>query len=385
MRPGRSTIVVLALSGLLVMSSAFGQLNWRLQELPKDHAQKILGPQGGAFAGIAYDPEKEEGPHKNVSSEWWYHFGFLKEKGAEEWQYSFISSFQRAAMNVMFYTLTDLKTGERSHHGVLDKPPGWGDRPLPEGHKFTVAPDPPCEPAESEIWFCYGNNRIQRQGDLYKLSYENEDYTMDLTLERQGPVLPVNGNGMQGMIEQTDSYYYTYPRVSGEATIIRDGKKTELVGDFWYDHQWAFKRDRAKTPIRAVKWVWLGLKLDNGENLSLFYLAFSDTNEKFLWGLTRHFPDGRTEFYKDVTFTPKREWTSPRNRVYNVKWQIEVPEIGLVLDAEAYGDDHELANFAGGMMWEGPCKAKVSYKDAPKTEGLGFLEMMGHRVEGKKS
>jgi predicted secreted hydrolase len=201
---------------------------------------------------------------------------------------------------------------------------------------------------------------------------------MDVTLELQGPPMPNNGNGMQGMVDPEDQFYYSYPRVSAQAILEKNGKKTELIGDFWYDHQWGVHRIPNK-----IKWCWMGFKLDNGENLNLQFMQDQDTSELLMWGLTRHHADGKTEFYKDVTFTPKGQWTSPHDLTYDVKWKVEVPEIKLVVDAEAYNNDHEVANMAG-YIWEGPCKAKVTYADGSTTTGLGFLEMIGKPVAGSK-
>lgn len=360
-------IAVLLLAGALLAPAAVAQ-----------HAQEILGPEPGTEPGFVYDPQKEEGPHEDATFEWWYHFGFFKQEGAEDYEYSFISSFQRwnrpgtdGPIRIMFYNLANLKTGERGHYGAMESRPGMTEGMLPEGQKFITDPDPPCGEPESEIWECYGNNSIKKVGDgRYQLSYENDEFTMKVLLENQGPPLPVNGNGLQGMVEKLDQHYYTYPRLSGDVTITRNGVDTAYAGTFWYDHQFGAPKHQ-----KRMRWVFLGLQLDNGENLSLFILRNSRTNEKELWGFTRHFPDGKVEFYKDVTFTPKREWKSPADKLYDVEWTIDVASLGLVLDVEAWGDDHELPGPGGGHLWEGPCKVKVTYKDGSTTTGIGFLEM----------
>ncbi len=368
MSPNHRVFVLLLLLGVLLAPNALAQ-----------HAQEILGPEPGAKAGFVYDPQDEEGRHEDASFEWWYHFGFFKAEGAQDWEYSLISSFQywkRPGMpkplRVMFYNLVNLKTGERHHYGSMEGLPGLPESMLPEGHKFIADPDPPCGEAQGEIWECYGNNSIKKVGDgRYNLSYVNDDFSMTVALENQGPPLPVNGTGLQGMVERTDQYYYTYPRLNGDVTITTDGVERKLAGEFWYDHQWGSPKHQ-----KAMRWIFMGLKLDNGENLSLFILRDTVTNAKELWGFTRHHPDGDTEFYKDVTFTPDREWASPgTKKLYDVEWTVNVATPGIVVEVEANGDDHELPSPGGGHLWEGPCKVNVTYKDGSTTKGIGYLEM----------
>ncbi len=363
MNPSYRSISVLLLSFALLIPGASAQ-----------PAQELLGPEDGV-TGFAYDPQKEEGSHDDALLEWWYHFAFLKEKGSDEYQYSLISSFQRwrrpNLMKIMFYCLVDLKTGEKFHYGSMQQIPGMKEAMLPEGHKFFPVEGSDCGPAESVIWECYGDNSIKKQKDgTYDMSYKNADFSMDVTLTNQGPPLPVNGNGLQGMVERTDQHYYTYPRMSGDVTITRPSGKTELIGDFWYDHQWATPKHQ-----KSMRWVFMGLKLENGENLSLFVLRNSKTDARELWGFTRHYPDGKTDFHKDVTFTAKKEWVSPTKKIYDTHWLVEVPSAGMTVTVEAWGDDHELANLGGSHLWEGPCKVTATYKDGSKSKGVGYLEM----------
>lgn len=366
------SIAVLLLSSLLLVPGAFGQQS-------QEKVVSDLSPPG-----FAYDPEKEEGPHDESDYEWWYHFGFLKSKESKEYEYSFVSSFQRNKLGrYLFYNLTDLETGKKHHYAVVDKLLGVFSLALslslslPEDHEFMPQSDPPCEPPESELWLCYGNNSLQKEGDLYEVSYENEGFSLDLTLKREGPPMPVNGNGLQGLVEPEDQHYYTYPRVSALAKLYRDGKETELDGDFWYDHQWGIARTR-----RPMKWCWWGLRLDNGQNLSLFFVQDMKTSERVQWGFTLHHPDGQTEFYKDVTFSPTRQWTSSHERTYDVEWEIRVPEIDLVVHTQPFADDHEVSALGYEWIWEGPCKAEVSYKGGGTATGIGFQEMIGQPTAG---
>ena len=388
-----SMLAVIACAGLPVCQQAFGDdLDQRQTSEP-------------VSSGFAYDPEKEEGPHPESDFEWWYHFGFLRQQGSQ--YYSFVSSFQRNKNGrYLFYNLSDLTTGENYHYAVVDKSlfgatdgpipsptdgtnetrpntsPQTGKRllgwlldvlpVLPEGHEFLTAPTSPPDPPKSDLWLCYGDNRLQKEGGSYHACYHNTRFSLDLRLERKGPPMPVGGTGLMGLDKPEDQHYYTYPRVSARGQLRKDGKETSLEGEFWYDHQWG--KASAKT---LMKWCWWGLRLDNGQNLSIFFLQDAKTNKTVQAGLTLHQPDGKTEFCKEVTFVPQRSWKSAHRRTYSVAWEIKAPALGLTVQTRTLTDDHEIPVLLYERIWEGPCRAEVSYQDGRKVKGSGFQEMIG--------
>ncbi len=387
-------------------------------ELPlrgQDAAERSAPEQIGDFKplGFAYDPEKEEGPHADSDFEWWYQFGFLRRTGAPQSEYSFVSSFQRnKSGRYLFYNLSDLTTGKNLHYalvdrslfGATDKPaandsPGDGTKPardpgglgqrltswlqdvlplLPEGHKFMAPPGPPAEPPKSELWLDYEDHRFHKDGSAYQAIFQSPDFLLDLTLQRTGPALPVLGTGLTGLAKPEDQHYYTYPRMSAHGQLQlgkADGMAVE--GSFWYDHQWG--KVVTKVPM---KWCWWGLRLEDGRNLSLFFLQDSRTGDTVQKGLTVQHPDGRTEVFQDLVFTPGRSWKSPHGRNYSVTWQIEARESKLTIQIRPYTDDQELPVLLYGRIWEGPCLTEVSVPGGPVVKGCGFQEMIGQAHGG---
>ncbi len=385
----------LACAGLLLIAHAVAQ-----------------GSEGGRGddskpSGFAYDPEQEEGPHPESDFEWWYHFGFLKRQGGEKFEYSFVSSFQRNKMGrYLFYNLSDLATGENRHFafvdrsllGMADKPESplaAGDRTapksaplgvgkrlarwlqdalplLPEGHDFMTPPEPPAAPPKSELRLHYGENHLLKDDSSYRAVYKNRQFSLDLTLRRQGTPMPVLGTGLTGLNKPEDQHYYTYPRLPAVGQLRIGKEERSIEGQFWYDHQWG-----KVVTTKPMKWCWWGLRLKDGRNLSIFRLQEPIKGETVQKGITVHHPNGKTEVCSDVSFAPGRSWKSPHGRKYFVEWEIKGPELGLTIQVRAHSDNHELPVLLYGWIWEGPCLAEVTAPGSETVKGSGFQEMIG--------
>jgi predicted secreted hydrolase len=384
-----ATACTWAVLGMFLLALAPSRLSADGPESP-NAAEAVSSP------GFAYDPEKEEGPHPQSDFEWWYHFGFFKRKGAERFEYSFVSSFQRSkAGRYLFYNLSELTTGRNRHFAFVDRSllgrddqpadndsPGLGKRlanwlqdtlsPLPEGHEFLPPSAPPPEPAKSALWLDYGDHCFQKEKASYRNVYKNPEYSLELTLRRLGPALPVLGTGLTGLHRPEDQHYYSYPRMSALGRLRLGRDEADVEGEFWYDHQWG--KIVSSVPM---KWCWWGLRLKDGRNLSLFFLQDGKTGETVQRGLTVQHPDAKTEVFRDVEFLPGRPWTSPHDRTYHLDWEVRVRPIDMTLRLRAHAEDHEIPVLLYQWIWEGPCLAEVALPGAEAVKGSGFQEMIG--------
>jgi predicted secreted hydrolase len=416
MRFGKRNDWTMAIVGVLIGAG----FPLKTQEAAENSASSNL--RDSQSLAFAYDPDQEEGPHPDADFEWWYQFGFLKRAGAAEYEYSFVSSFQRnKSGRYLFYNLSDLSTGKNLHYALADRslfgvaeepaavqPEGDGEKPprrtaglgqrlarwlqdnlpvLPEGHKFMTPPsagsgdprrarEPPGPAAElpkSELWLDYDDHCFHKDGAVYRAVYKHPDFCLDLTLQRSGPALPVLGTGLTGLAKPEDQHYYTYPRLPARGQM-RIGEEAEMSveGSFWYDHQWG--KVVTKVPMR---WCWWGLRLEDGRNLSLFLLQDSGSGKTVQKGLTVQNPDGRVEVHRDLIFTPGRSWKSPHGRSYRVEWQVEAREMNLTIQIRAQTDDHEIPVLLYRWIWEGPCLVEVRRAGGEMVKGSGFQEMIG--------
>jgi len=361
---------------LLQLSVVFYACTWCFSPLAgQDHKQKQSDKS--VTAGFAFDPEKEEGPHPDSDFEWWYHFGFLKQPGATEFEYSFVSSFQRnKAGRYLFYNLANLKTGEHRRVAVLDRSllGGW---PIPpNGHRFLKPPDQAESGSHSPLSLRYDANEFCKEEAAYRAAYRNDGFALELKLQPQGPALPVCGTGLTGVEKPEDQHYYSYPRLAAEANLRRDGTVQTLEGIFWYDHQWG------KTVAGSLmKWCWWGLQLDDGQNLNIIFLQNMRTSETVQTAITTQATDGQVKVSRVLRCSPTRFWTSPAKRTYAVEWEIRAPELGLTISTRPWRDDHELPVLLYGQIWEGPCSVEVRTEDGHVVKGRGFQEMIGQGNE----
>lgn len=328
-------------------------------------------------AGFAFDPAKEEGPHPDSDFEWWYHFGFLKQPGATEFEYSFVSSFQRNKTGrYLFYNLANLKTGEHQHVAVLDRSllGGW---PIPpKGHRFLKPPDQAKSSSHAPLSLRYDAHEFCKEGAAYRAAYRNDDFVLELKLQPQGPALPVCGTGLTGVEKPEDQHYYSYPRLAAEALLRKNETEQTFEGIFWYDHQWG-----KTTAGMLMKWCWWGLQLDDGRNLNIIFLQNMRTNETVQTAITAQAADGQVRVSRVLTCSPKRDWISPAKRKYAVEWEIRAPELGWTILTRPWQDDHELPVLLYGQIWEGPCYVELRTAEGQVVKGRGFQEMIGQGID----
>lgn len=277
---------------------------------------------------------------------------------------------------------------------------------LPEGHRFMEPGGDCAKPTDTPIWFCYGDNQFQKHGPDYRALFTNDVFRLELFLQNRGHAMPVFGTGLAGIDRPEDQHYYSYPRMAARGrlqwlTSTADDKEApsatnegvaenqpapaaplrgqvdcEVVGAFWYDHQWGQVTEDA-----LMKWCWWGLILDDGRAVNMSFLQNSDTGETVQRGLTLQLRDGATQFTDDVTFKPVQTWKSRHKRSYRVAWKVEAPKLGLAIKIEPIGNDHELPVLLYKYIWEGPCRAVVRYRDGRAARGLGFQELIGQAHE----
>ena len=101
-------------------------------------------------------------------------------------------------------------------------------------------------------------------------------------------VLPVGdeiynaGTGYFPLLTNKQNYQYSYPFMKMNGTITVQGKQYNIENDdLWYDRQWNSTEFRALMNIKEYgpKWLWHGIKPDNGMVLSIWELFPKDGSD----------------------------------------------------------------------------------------------------------
>jgi predicted secreted hydrolase len=219
-----------------------------------------------------------------------------------------------------------------------------------------------------------GDWDFRLSGDHYLAQVHADDFSYSLQLTPDAPPM-LNGQGgfsTKAPDPRHASYYYSRPqlRVSGQLTI--DGRQQPVTGHAWLDHEWSSEL-LAKD---AQGWDWVGINLTDGEALMAFRLR--DTKGEALWAAaTLRSADKKPRIFTpgEITFTPRRQWRSPRTGIdYPVAWQLQIGERQFTL--EPLMDDQELDSrrSTGAIYWEGAVRVTENQRAA----GEGYLEMTGY-------
>ncbi|VWX62319.1 Hydrolase [Burkholderiales bacterium 8X] len=313
---------------------------------------------------------RDFGSHPDLRTEWWYITGHAK-AGQREFglQVTFFrsrideardmrSAFAAKQLVFAHAAITDLEGGKL-----------WHDQRIARAG-FGIA-----SASEQDTGLQLRDWRLQRDASGYLANIAAEGFGFELRFSPTQPLLLQGQAGLsrKGPDPEQASYYYSEPQLATRGSIQLQGKRFEVEGTAWLDHEWS----EAILHPEAVGWDWIGMNLRDGSALTAFRLRRKDGSALWHGGSFRS-SDGRLRVFAsdEVRFTPQHTWTSPRTRaVYPTRWQVETP-------AGSFGvrsllDDQELdsAGSTGTVYWEGVSDLLDA---AGKPVGRGYLELTGY-------
>jgi predicted secreted hydrolase len=204
------------------------------------------------------------------------------------------------------------------------------------------------------------------------MANDNADYY----LHRPG------GIGAQGACQDSDSeplagksYYYSHPSMTTTGTLTIDGRKVNVQGESWFDHQWGgFGKC-------YPAWDWFSLRLDDGSFVMLYNLKDPLLNDiKDQRGLTYIDSQGNVTWWygeNAANLTPTRWWTSDLFGFrYPLDWVIDTPVGRFAL--QPYFDEQTM-NVAEGEVkyWEGIMRVREGDLSGEQI-GTGYMELAGY-------
>ncbi|WBY01490.1 carotenoid 1,2-hydratase [Ramlibacter tataouinensis] len=334
-------------------------------------APALLALPGHALPERALRFPRDHGAHPELRTEWWYITGAVQ---AGERPFGFQLTFFRsrvdatqamasgfAAKQLVFAhaAVTDVQAA-RLHHD---------QRIAREGFGVALA-----DSADTRLrlrdW------QLARGADgAYVARLPAGDFTLELRGTPTQPPLLQGANGLsrKGPDPSQASYYYSVPQLAVDGAITLAGRRHEVQGKAWLDHEWS----EALMHPQAVGWDWIGMNLDDGGALTAFQLRRQDGSP--LWDGGSFRPAGGSAAIASegaTRFSPQRRWSSPLTGAsYPVEWQVQTPAGRYTV--RALVDNQELDSRAstGAVYWEG----LSDLLDAGgRRVGRGYLEMTGY-------
>jgi predicted secreted hydrolase len=306
-----------------------------------------------AKPGYRYEFPRDHYAHPEFRTEWWYFTGNLRD--ADGRRFGFELTFFRQGVGeearrprnpwdvtdlyLAHLAVSDVATG-RFHHAERVNRAGPG--------------------LAGAMW--NGNWRAS----LTDLEAVTEEFHLKLAFSTTKPpvIHGVDGVSQKAAGAGHASHYISFTRLDTRGTLTLAGRKFELTGTAWMDHEFFTHQLQ---PDQAG-WDWMSIQLEDRTELMLFRLRrkdgsidpYSAGTYVDAAGRARHLGVG------DFTMTPNEE----RWNKYPIAWRIEVPSLGLRLDATTPMRNQE---FGGDLKyWEG------AMDFAGSKRGVGYLEMTGY-------
>lgn len=324
----------------------------------------LLARPASAQLGPVVIP-RDEAPHPNTWTEWWYFVGHLTgtDPQGNTHHYGFDETFIRsdalalepvAAIYEGHFEITDLDRGTFNvNANAISLQPDV----IPLGGGFNNTLDG---------WHMDGYEGTDHvQGFLPDLSY-----TAALTLTQSTPPA-LHGN--QGIIPYGVfgiSAYFSYTNLQVSGVVYDHGVPVRVNGIAWHDHQYG---DFASTP---GGWDWFSLQLNNGTQYMLYFLLDGNGNLVQKVGTLVN-ADGSTVNLdpNSMVETKLATWTSPATgATYHTSWVVQVPGgslsvTGLIPASEVTSSQ------AGSNYWEGDSTVTGTINGQAVT-GVSYVEQL---------
>ncbi len=327
-----------------------------------------------ALPGYRVALPKDNYPHYDFRTEWWYFTGNLRSPDGREFGYELTffrhgyrppgsrepttSRFVMNDVKFAHFAVSDIGAN-KFHYDSRTSRGAYGEAGFDKGTKLAWIDD----------WVLDWN------GD-YKLKAATNGYSINLELKPDKPVLLEGESGFSQKADGTGhaSYYYSITRLATQGTIKIGDETYQVDGASWYDREWSTNQ---LAPDQAG-WNWFAIQLSDGSDLMLYQMRLKNggidlhSNGKWIG------KDGVTVDLKanDFRLEAVRSWVSPSSHaVYPISWRLAIPKLDLQLDLAPAIENQEL-NVAV-VYWEGAIRMK-GFRSGKPVDGVGYMELTGY-------
>ncbi|MEX0994364.1 MAG: lipocalin-like domain-containing protein [Balneolaceae bacterium] len=330
----------------------------------------------------------DHGPHPGYRTEWWYYTGNLFTDKGRQFGYQFtIFRNQLSPPGNSDDIETDTsnwKTDQLyfAHFAIADVVNN--EHRFEERYSRGALGLAGAEAAPYRIWLedwkvvRTDTGESEDKNFPVHIKTEMEDGSaVDLDLRPAKPLVKHGDRGydVKGPGEGNASYYLSFTRMNTDGVIILDGKKFNVTGLSWMDHEWS----TSVLDEDQIGWDWFSIQLSNGYDLMYYQLRNEDGSASEFSSGTLVEPEGnkRNLTHEDVTLEVLDRWRSPHTgSVYPTQWSLHIPNEGLTLDMHTLFDDQEMT--VSIVYYEGAISVSGSMEGA-EISGYGFVEMTGYK------
>lgn len=330
-----------------------------------------------ALPGYRFEFPRDHFNHADYQTEWWYFTGNLTAEDGHRFGYE-LTFFRQGVdrtnndaaawdikdLYLAHLALSDIDGGE-FYHSERTNRAGPGIAGIDETTK--------------RIW--NGNWNVTWTGSDQTLHAIEDRFQISVALHPEKPPVIHGENGVSQKAEGPGraSHYISFPRLKTSGRIVLEGKKYEVNGVTWMDHEF-FTHQLEKN---QAGWDWLSIQLGDNTELMLYQIRRKDGSIDPYSSGTYVDERGRPMHLRatDFSLTSHGEtWKSPATRAsYPVQWRLAIPKLGIVLEARTKLKSQEISGGSkiAPSYWEGAITVE-GQRGASKLAGVGYLEMTGY-------
>jgi predicted secreted hydrolase len=326
--------------------------------------------------GVEIVLPRDHGAHLGYRTEWWYLTGIARADDGRElgWQLTFFRRGIDPAPATPGQSALRARHVLAAHLAVADPNDGTfrhAERLRRLGGGLATARTDDLEVVLDDWWL--------RRDPADRLQLHAADpaagLELDLELEPRKPLVRhgAGGYSRKGEQEGNASAYLSWTRLATRGAVTVDGRRVEVRGEAWFDHEWGSTQLGAS----VVGWDWFAVRLADGRDLMLYQLRRADGRPAEFSAGTVVAPDGtsRALAVGDFTVTPLASWRSPiSGAVYPAAWRVTVPSAALDLEVRPRLANAELRaeRSTATTYWEGPVAVSGT------VAGEGYAELTGY-------
>ncbi len=316
--------------------------------------------------------------HADSPNEWWYVTGHLQDAKGNHYGFELVAfKFGNARQIAPFLGVNtlyriDLALTDQTHkhfYSTVDYILPSAGKPILSSRRLRLRMTGPSASLAIDTV------------DANDLAYHLVDHMpaggIDLSVRTARPPLLEGGKGVE-RIGDGYSYYYSLTNLATSGTLTLHGRKMQVSGISWMDHQWGMWNWRG---LRG--WDWMAIQLANGTSLSL--IDFVSGPRRTAKSATIGFAARPRVFTRKATMTPLGpKWTSPRSHItYPIAWKVTVPAISLQAVVTTAVPQQELFDPVEpfSTYWEGSGRLVGTLRGKP-IRGLTYTELAGYYGRG---